>query len=259
MTDRPETIDGAPCWADLITSDREGAQRFYGGLFDWSFDAPNPRFGGYANVRLRGQSVGGVMPIVPGLDMRVGWNVHLQSSDLEATARRVAAAGGKVVLERHPVGTLGFMMGVVDPTGAYVGMWQPGEHRGAEWIGAPGGMCWHELYTRDGARADAFFRAVFDYEQTKVENDKGVDYARYGRAGRPLCGRLQMTAAWGEVPPHWLVHFAVSELAAALAKLPSLGGRLIHGPFETPMGPSAMVADPQGAVFALTQVTGSYA
>ncbi|MBZ5709133.1 hypothetical protein [Nannocystis pusilla] len=47
--------------------------------------------------------------------------------------------------------------------------------------------------------------------------------------------------------------------AVALAKLPSLGGRLIHGPFETPMGPSAMVVEPQGAVFAQTQVTGSYA
>jgi len=259
MTHRPEYSDGAPCWADLTTSDREGALRFYGGLFGWTFDAANPKLGGYANMRLHGKSVGGVMQVVPGRDMRVMWNVHLQSSDIEATARKVVAAGGTVVMPGHPVEALGTMMFVTDATGAFFGVWQPGEHRGAEWAGAPGGMCWHELYTRDGARADAFYREVFAVHTTKVENDKNVDYARYDRDGRPVCGRLEMTAAWGEVPPHWLVYFAVTDLEASLATLRSLDGRLIHGPFATPMGPSAMVCDLQGAVFALTQVTGSYA
>jgi hypothetical protein len=256
MTLRPEYTDGAPCWADLMTPDREGAERFYGGLFGWTFDPPNPGFNGYAMVRRNGQSVAGMMQIVPGRGMQVAWNTHFSASDAAATVRTIVAAGGTVPQGPHPVGSLGVMMFAADPTGGYFGVWQPGEHRGAEWAYRPGGMCWHELYTRDGARADAFYRAVFDYAQAKVPNDKGVDYANYGRGGRPLCGRLEMTAAWGGVPPHWLTYFAVEDLEASLAKSRALAGESIHGPYPTPLGPSALVRDPYGAVFGLTQLSG---
>lgn len=259
MTTRIEYSDGAPCWADVITPDRDGAARFYGGLFDWTFDPPNPGFNGYAMVRRNGQSVAGVMQLVPDRGMQVGWNMHFSAADVAATVRKIAAAGGRVAFEPHPVASLGVMMFATDPTGAMFGVWQPGEHRGAEWAYRPGGMCWHELYTRDGARADAFYRAVFDYAQTTISNDKQVDYSRYSRDGRPLCGRLEMTGAWGEAPPHWLTYFAVEDIERSLARVRALDGRAIHGPYETPLGPSALVVDPYGAVFGLTQVTGSYA
>ena len=35
MTTRTAAPAGAPCWADLWTSDVDAARRFYAGLFDW--------------------------------------------------------------------------------------------------------------------------------------------------------------------------------------------------------------------------------
>jgi predicted enzyme related to lactoylglutathione lyase len=158
-----------------------------------------------------------------------------------------------MLMSKHPVGSLGFSAIAADPSGASFGLWQPAEHRGAERFDAPGGMTWAELYTRDGAGADAFYRAALGHAATKVENDKGLDYAEYGVDGQIVCGRLVMTRDWGEVPPHWLTYFGVADTDAAIARLPAIEGKLIHGPFPTPMGPAALVTDPYGALFAIVQ------
>ena len=256
MTERHEYSDGAPCWVDLTTPDLAGAQRFYGGLFGWTFDEGRPELANYVNCRLDGGRVAGVMPIPPGRDMPTVWGVHFKSSDIAAAARRIAAAGGTVVMPPHAVADLGSMMLATDPTGALFGVWQPAAHRGAKTFAAPGAMCWHELNTRDGAAADRFYRAVFDHEQAPLAGCTGMDYARYSRDGRPVCGRLQMTAAWGDLPSHWMTYFAVADVDAAAARLRALDGRLLHGPLDTPLGAMAVAADPYGAVFAIARRAG---
>ena len=47
MTTRDSAPIGAPCWADLWTSDVEGSRRFYSELFGWEANEPSPEFGGY--------------------------------------------------------------------------------------------------------------------------------------------------------------------------------------------------------------------
>ena len=53
------------------------------------------------------------------------------------------------------------------------------------------------------------------------------------------------------MPPHFLVHFAVEDVAAALEDVTRLGGRVQVPPFETSYGEVAVVTDNQGASFAL--------
>jgi uncharacterized protein len=52
-------------------------------------------------------------------------------------------------------------------------------------------------------------------------------------------------------PPSWLVYFGVDEIDTALAKVDELGGSKLVGPIDIQMAKLAVVADPQGAVFAL--------
>ena len=40
---------GAPCWVDLLTSDPERSQAFYGRLFGWTVEDPGADYGGYMN------------------------------------------------------------------------------------------------------------------------------------------------------------------------------------------------------------------
>ena len=60
-----------------------------------------------------------------------------------------------------------------------------------------------------------------------------------------------MRAATPGAPPFWLAYFGVENLDAALAKVGELGGAVHAGPIDISIAKIAVVADPQGAVFAL--------
>lgn len=245
--------EGAPCWADLNTPDLAGAQRFYGALLGWTFDDPVPEMGDYTTCRRDGQSVAGMAPKQPGMDMPSMWSVYLKSSDLDTSARQIEAGGGTLLMPPMDIPGQGRMLFAFDPTGAAFGLWEPGNHRGAERYDAAGSLCWHEVNTRDPAAADAFYRGLFPYEQAQIGDGETFDYTMWSADGKPVCGRLKMDQAWGELPPHWLNYFAVEDCDATATKARELGGNVMHGPFDTPHGRVAVVADPYGAVFSVIQ------
>ena len=53
------------------------------------------------------------------------------------------------------------------------------------------------------------------------------------------------------VPPHWLPYFAVESTDDAVAKATSAGATAMFGPLDVPAGRIAVIADPQGAAFAV--------
>jgi predicted enzyme related to lactoylglutathione lyase len=57
------------------------------------------------------------------------------------------------------------------------------------------------------------------------------------------------------VPPNWLVYFAVADTDAAVAKAQELGAKVMMGKQDSPAGPFAVLMDPQGAAFAVIQVS----
>ena len=58
-----------------------------------------------------------------------------------------------------------------------------------------------------------------------------------------------------EVPDYWGVYFAVADIEATVAKLKKLGGSVHVGPMAIEPGTFAMVADPQGAMFNVMQLS----
>ncbi len=55
-----------------------------------------------------------------------------------------------------------------------------------------------------------------------------------------------------EIPAHWLVYFAVASCDETAERVTQLGGRVNMPPADIPgMGRFAVVADPQGVVFAV--------
>ncbi len=251
MSQHPEYSDGAPCWADLSTPDLAGAMRFYGALLGWSFDAPRPELNNYVTCRRDGQSVAGLMKAQP--DMPIAWGVWLKSSDLEATARRITGAGGKVLMPGHAAAELGRMLVALDVNGAFLGVWEPGQHRGAERFDEPGAMCWNELYTRDGAAADRFYREVFGYQQAQMGDPREMDYMMYSCGGPPVCGRMQTDDGEEDPPSGWWAVFVVEDMDVAIATVRALDGKLVRGPVESEFGRIARVRDPYGAGFKLAQ------
>jgi len=253
MTQRNGYMDGAPCWVDLSTPDLAGAMRFYADLLGWAYDPSVAEMGHYTMARVHGGTVAAIAPKQPGMDMPSAWSVYLKTSDADATSRQVKAAGGTMFVEPMDIPGAGRMAFAFDPTGAAIGFWQPTNHTGAQRFDEPGAMCWHEIATRDGAAADKFYRSLFPYEMQQIGDGKGFDYTMWSLDNHPVCGRMQMTDEWKGIPPCWMTYFVVENCDASAKKVVELGGKLNHGPFDSPHGRIAVVTDPYGAGFSIIQ------
>jgi predicted enzyme related to lactoylglutathione lyase len=249
MVERNAYADGEPCWIDVITPDLAAGKRFYAAMFGWEYDGSGPDDDGYTMCLVGGRPVAGIsLPPDGGPSGPPAWTVYLASSDAVATTARIDRAGGKVGMGPLEIPGSGHMVVATDPTGAVFGVWQGTGHPGAAAQAEAGTLAWSEIATRDGGAADAFYRSVFDYEQESVGGD--VDYTVWSIDGNAVCGRTTIGELLGpEFPPQWLVYFAVDDADAAVERATAGGGRLTHGPFDTPYGRIAILSDPFGALF----------
>ncbi len=253
MPTRDKAINGAPCWIELDTSDVARSRAFYSELFGWTSEEPNPDFGGYFNFNKGpdgGARIAGGMATPEG--MPDVWSIYLATDDIKRTLDDARTHGGQVLLEAMPVADLGIMGFLADPTGAAIGVWQPGQHQGFGLVGEHGAPGWFELHTREYDKALDFYRAVFGW-QTQVEAD--TDEFRYTTLvhdGEQHAGVMDASAFLPEgVPAHWSVYFAVDDTDAAIAKIGELGGATVMPAEDTPYGRLAVVTDPVGVQFKL--------
>jgi predicted enzyme related to lactoylglutathione lyase len=253
MADAPE---GTPIWADAAFSDLEGAKAFYGEVLGWTFGESSPEYGNYTQAYADGKAVAAVVPPMPGQEGQSQWCLYLASPDAAATAGKIRQNGGTVLMEPMQVGEFGTMCLAQDPSGVAFGVWQPGTHKGFEATNVPGSFCWAEIFTREPGKSDAFFPAVFGYG-AKAVVDPGMDFKVFDLGSDPVLGRMRMTEEEfpAEVPSYVQVYWTVADCDAAVATVQRLGGRLVFGPMTMPFGRFAAVIDPQGAPFAVIDVT----
>ena len=249
-----EAAIGAPCWAELGTSDVPNSGEFYSALFGWNVETdPRVEAGGYTMASLEGVSVAALSPLyAPG--QPVAWSVSFAVLDADATAARAAEEGGTVLMAPTDIFDSGRFAVLRDPTGAMFTIWQPRTFQGFGLWDEPGAVCWTELATRDLAAASTFYQSLFGWS---ISTD---DYPHL-RAGDREFGGVQDMNATGvpqDVRAHWLLYFKTRDTAAKAAQAVELGAQTLAGPFHLPgTGYFATVRDPQGAVFALYQAEGA--
>ncbi|MEW2166807.1 VOC family protein [Streptomyces sp. NPDC007084] len=247
--------EGTPCWADAMFSDVEGAKSFYGDVLGWTFGESSSEYGNYTQAFSDGKAVAAVVPPMPGQEGQSAWCLYLASPDAAATAEKIKANGGEVLVEPMRVGDFGTMTLARDPSGAVFGVWQGGIHEGFEKVGEPGAYAWAEVFTRDAGKADTFFSGVFPYSARQMEDDN-VDFRVFSLDGNPVLGRMTMTDDFPpEVPPYINVYFAVDDCDEAVARATARGGILRFGPMDSPFGRFAAISDPQGASFSVIDMS----
>ncbi|MFD4593244.1 VOC family protein [Streptomyces rubiginosohelvolus] len=249
--------EGTPCWADAMFADVEGAKSFYTDVLGWTFGESQAEFGHYTQAYANGKAAAAVSPPMPGEEGNPSfWCLYLASQDTAATVAKVRENGGEVLVEPMEVGAFGTMALARDPGGAVFGIWQANAHEGFDTeMGAPGGYCWAEVFTRDAKAVDAFYPAVFPYTERKMD-DAPMDFAVFHVQEQPVLGRMVMDSDFPpEVPSYVSVYFAVPDCDAAVARTTERGGALHFGPMDSPFGRFAVLGDPQGAAFAVIDVT----
>jgi predicted enzyme related to lactoylglutathione lyase len=241
---------GAPCWADLFTSDTTKAEDFYGGLFGWTAASAGEEYGGYINFSLNGQMVAGGMRNDRSTGTPDAWSVYLSTDDAASTAAAVTAHGGAVVVPAMQVMDLGSMAVFTDAGGAAIGAWQAGTHKGFGVRDAPGAPAWFELHTRDYARMVQFYRDVFHWDTHVTGDTDEFRYTTLGQGEARKAGIMDVSRFPADLfPVAWSVYFEVEDADATAAKATKLGGTVLQAPEDTPYGRLATLADPTGARF----------
>jgi predicted enzyme related to lactoylglutathione lyase len=239
---------------DLQTPDPDAAKTFYSALFGWTWDdQPIPEGGVYSMAMLGKDQVAALAqqpPEMASAGAPAMWNTYLAVDDVDSAIAKVEGAGGKTLMPAMDVMDAGRMGFVVDPGGAAVGLWQAKEHIGATLVNEPGAIVWNELVTEDPSAAEPFYREVVGLTTTTME--MGDQPYTLWVAGEAQVGGL-MTPQMPGAPNHWHAYFQVEETDGAIDKAKEHDGRVVAGPFDTPVGRIATLADPQGGVFSVLQ------
>ncbi|MFE9255610.1 VOC family protein [Streptomyces sp. NPDC006879] len=249
--------EGTPCWVDAMFTDLEGAKKFYGDVLGWTFGESQSEHGNYTQAYSDGKAVAAVVPPMPGQEVQSAWCLYFASPDVNATAEKIKAAGGELIMKPMEVGPFGSMCLAKEPSGSVFGIWQAGQHVGFEKQNEAGCFVWAEVFTRDVDKADAFLPKVFPYTPQRMEMGDGpgaeMDFKVFSLgSGNPVLGRMKMGEEFPpEIPPYIQVYFAVQDCDAAVEKVKAHGGKLHFGPMDSPFGRFAAVTDPQGAAFAV--------
>ena len=193
--------------------------------------------------------------------------------DADATAAAVTSAGGIVIAEPGDAGPGGRAATCVDPAGAEFRLWQARERLGAQLANTPGAWNFSDLHTPDRDSAMAFYTPVFGWRAADLEQGAGtmLQVPGYGdhlaatvdpgiherQAAAPpgfadVIGGLVIIGA-GE-SAGWHVIFTVADRDDSAATAERLGATIVTSSDDL-WTRNALVRDPQGAEFTVSQFT----
>jgi predicted enzyme related to lactoylglutathione lyase len=243
------------CWIELATSDQNAAKAFYTSLFGWTVNEfPMGPDAFYTIFQLAGADAAAGYTLRPdqlAQGVPPHWMLYVSVEDAAAVAQRVSEAGGQVLAPAFDVAEMGRMAVLQDPTGATFSVWQPKSHVGIGVAGDHGALCWADLNTNDVERASEFYKSVFGWTLEPGKND---DYLHIKRDANYIGGIPPAAGLQPGMPPHWLIYFAVADCAQTAKRAVELGGKVFMEPLTMEnVGVMAVLADPQGAAFALHQ------
>ncbi|GAB3054486.1 VOC family protein [Intrasporangium mesophilum] len=276
MTEPRTYPHGVTSWVDTEQPDVEAARQFYEAVFGWTFTEASPPEAPlrYLIARLDGQDVGGLGgprdPETPSPTV-TGWNTYVAVDDAEAAASAFEAAGGTITSPPTAGGEGGVAVVGRDPGGHEIRLWQAKRRLGAQVVNAPGAWNFSDLHVADLDAVRAFYTTLFGWEFADIGFATMIRRPGYGdhlaatvdpgiherQSGVDAPPGFADAIGWVAPPtdveePGWHVTFSVADRDAAAARVAEQGGTVLATD-ENEWTRTAMVRDPQGAVFTASQ------
>ena len=248
-------LPGKFVWFDLLTNDAAAAEKYYGGLFGWTFEVLAGRENPYKVIREKGKPIGGIVDMtLRKADLPEStWLGYVSVPDVDATAAAFKEKGGNVLKAPFDVAGLARAAVVTDPQHALIGLIRIARGDPPDAPPADGRFLWIEHMAKDAPGAMAFYRDVLGYEARPLDAGvAGVDFPYYalGKSGKNRAGLY--ATPWKELNSNWLPYVRVADAGAAAEKAKALGGRVVLAPrADLRNGGLAIVVDPTGAALAL--------
>jgi len=259
--DRPQH-HGSFIWYELMTTDPEGAGRFYSAVVPgWKF---GDRIAAQIDYRMIGRSDGGNAGGVLKLEAEMlvhgakpAWLGYVGVGNVDETVSAAEAHGGSVVMPAWDQPGVGRLAMIADPQGNPLYLMDPMPPENAPEAqsdvfsaNTPERVAWNELTTADPAAARAFYGELFGWTSDEFmpmgEFGEYRFLAHKGETIGAVCGTMPGGSA------KWRYYVRVPSISKAVDAVKANGGAVTMGPHEVPGGDHIIIGnDPQGAEFAL--------
>ena len=249
---------GKIVWAELVTPDLAAAERFYGGLFGWTFQSLHSGKSDYAVAVADGRPVGGLYQkaIPAGEHRQSAWLTFIAVSDVAAAKRAALAHGAKVVSDAKSYPERGRQAVLADPEGAVFAVLASSSGDAPDLLAVHGEWIWSSLLSQDAGTEAAFYQQVFSYDVFDLASEDGLEHVILSSDDFARASVNSFPPGAARRHPHWLNFIRVDHTIDAVAKAVSSGGRVLVEPHvDRHGGQVAVVADPAGAPLGLMEWT----
>jgi predicted enzyme related to lactoylglutathione lyase len=245
-------------WHELRTTNAKAAADFYTYVIGWQAKSSGDPGGiPYILFSVGDLGTAGLMQLTPDMladGMRPGWLGFVGVDDVDAYAKRVEQAGGKLHCRPQDIPGIGRFVSVEDPQGAafllFKGSLDYAPPRPP--AGSPGTVGWNELSANDGQSAWPFYSEIFGWaEDSTMDMGPMGTYRIFNNGGNPI-GAVMSRDLSKSPMPFWLYYFNVEDIDAAAARIREKSGEILMGPHEVPGDLWIVLGhDPQGAMFSI--------
>ncbi len=171
------------------------------------------------------------------------WMSYVQVEDVLKTVDTARELGGIIELvDRLPSGNIALIR---DSLGAGFTVYDGTEFNGRT-SDLPGRLVWNELFVSDATRVMEFYASLFQWRYQDLGNDRHLILTSEGEIVSAI---QQISNDIKGKHEYWAVYFGVKDLSETKQKVAANGGKLI---FES--GTEVLFADPDGAMFQVTQI-----
>jgi len=251
-------------WIDLVTPDVAAAEKFYGGMFGWTFAKLGEGPGRYTLAYQAGYPVAGIAARPPppapqggtaGARVRTSWWIaYMSVADVDRSAADVIASGGKTLIPARTLEGRGRMAVLADPDGAPFGLMKSSSGDPPDFRAEPGEWIWAVYQSPDAASAAAFYQDLGNYEVMPGDRVGDSESFSLQAEGYARASLVEIPPGRTELRPEWLYFVRVGDVAASLARAVELGGSVIAPPRPDLLdGRLAVIADPGGALLGLME------
>jgi hypothetical protein len=243
-------------WMELSTTDPSAAKIFYSSLFGWeSEDMPMGPGMAYTMFRLKGRDTAGAYTM-KAEDREMGippnWLLYIAVDNADDTVAHVLEHGGNPMSPAFEIPNVGRMAVIRDPGAAIFAIFQPGHHKGVGIYAENGALCWADLQTPNRESAEKFYSSIFGWQFTLGKDKDPNGYLHIKNGEHFIGGMPPPQSLPPHVPPHWMGYIQTANCETQTAKAAELGAIVLVPTMSIEgAGKFSVVADPQGAVFAL--------
>lgn len=235
-------------WADLFTEDVGASERFYGAVFEWSFERTTALGGRYLLARAGDEHVGALVSREAGADRGSRWLPLMSVEDPDRAAGEAKRGGGRVVVAPITLPGRGRVAVLADPEGTPFGVIRATGGDPDDYLADLHEWVWLELWAMDMERAARFYAPLGGYEVERDTDGTGKPLLQLSSGGY---GRLSIrTTLFPNLPPAWIPFLRVADAGVTAARVRESGGRLVIEPRPDRLdGRVAICVDPGGAPF----------